>query len=193
MKKPEEIKKLLSHVEGAEVYCWISGEAIVSFFLGYNVNEVDIHCSSSKDRMLAEGHLFKNGFKVIKRHGLGAKMRKGKIIINILFTKKTPEETVLNLDFSIHCVAFDSEGAFYCHERFFEDLENKNLFFTNNSDSLGGYSFKNRCSRLSSLLKKGFKMEKDSMIFWLAKLVENQKILQSNKTPKNNAFKVLKY
>ena len=193
MKKPEEIKKLLSYVDGANVYCWIVGDAIVSFFLGQKVNEVNIHCSSSQDRMLAEGHLFKTGFKVIKRHGMGAKMRKDKTIVNILFTKKTPEETILNLDFSIYCVAFDSEGSFYCHERFFQDLENKNLFFTNNSESLGGYSFKNRCTRLSNLLKKGFKMEKDSMIFWLSKLAENQKILQSNKIPKNSAFKVLKY
>lgn len=193
MKKPEEIKQLLAHVEGAGVYCWISGEAIVSFFLDAKINEVDIYCGNNKERMLAEGHLFKNGFKVIKRSPLGAKMRKGKIVINILFCKSTPEETILRFDFSICCVAFDSEGVFYCHERFFQDLEEKNLFFTNNSESIGGYSFKNRCNRLSSFLKKGFKMEKDTLLFWLKKLEENQKILRNNKIPKISTFKVLKY
>ena len=88
---------------------------------------------------------------------------------------------------------FDSNGVFCCHERFFQDLEEKRLFFTNNSETLGGYSFKNRCSRLSSLLKKGFKIEGDTLIFWLKKLEENQKFLRSNKIPKINTFKVLKY
>ena len=36
-------------------------------------------------------------------------------------------------------------------------------------------------------------MEKDTLLFWLKKLEENQKILRNNKIPKISAFKVLKY
>tara|TARA_A100001201_G_C4092979_1_gene202774 strand:- start:2505 stop:3092 length:588 start_codon:yes stop_codon:yes gene_type:complete len=193
MKSPEEIKEVLKPLEGCGLYYWVAGNSIVSFFLGKKIQEVNIYFQSSKDRSAAEGYLFSKGYKTIKRLASGSKMRKGNSVIDLLFSKKTPEETLKRFDFSIACAAIDSNGTFYCHESFFQDMEEKNLNYTGNQQNMGSYSFKNKSLRLLKYMNQGFSIKNNkNMIFWLKKLNEDQEQIKQNRIPKIKEFNILK-
>ena len=193
MKSPEEIKEVLKPLNGSGLYHWVAGDAITSFFLGRNISDLHVYFTSGKERLLAEGYLFSKGYKVIKRNNLGCKMRKANSIIDVLFSKKTPEETLYKFDYTVFCAAIDSEGKFYCHERFFEDMEDKNLYYTGNHQSIGAYSFKSKSNNLQRFINKGFGIKDEkNLLFWLKRLTLDQEQIKQNKVPKIKQFKILK-
>lgn len=78
----------------------------------------------------------------------------------------TPEECINMFDFSIEMSALDSNGSFFCHPTFENDMNNKIL--NRNSRPHGYPRQSNR--RLLKYIKDGFTIDHENLLLWL----ENQ-------------------
>lgn len=173
--------------------CWIAGGAISDFFLDRDCKDIDIFFPNVIQKKKA----------IEKLDCLGAKMQgaspdvagaattfkyKGDTI-NIIHLGTTPEECISRFDYTVCCAAIDRKGNFYYHEKYFEHLDSKEVHYLGNHPNI---NFKNKSRRLQKYLSKGYSINKENLIHWLTKLIQDQNRARNKKGVILTDFKIIK-
>lgn len=155
-KKEKLIKRFSPLLKKFDGHCWVAGGAIADIIMDKPINDIDIYFESKRDRLIAVERFTKLGCTYVKKLRLGGKFLLKKQEFDLLHLGITPEETIGNFDYTICCVAFDSEGELHCHPKFWEDIEERRLVYTGNNTT---HKNCNKAKRLVKYLNKGFSID----------------------------------
>lgn len=184
----ENLKKLHFHLLAKfKSYCWISGGAIIDVLEDRQPRDIDIYFPSEKAKNQAISKLKKEGGRVIQVYPIGTKMEIDGVEVDLTFAGETPEEVFDKYDYTIVCVAIDSNGKIFSYPDFFEHLSEKKLYYTGEAPSKGAAHFTNKAKRIRKLLKKGFTIDEENLDFWLERLIMEQKRPKKQKNKQDNS------
>jgi hypothetical protein len=189
MSNIENLKKVgFPILKGFSSNCWIAGGAISDFFLGRDIQDLDIFFPNEESRQAAVDKFISIGAELIDTYPLGQKFKlKGKIY-DLVHLGNSPEQTISRFDYSICCATIDKSRNFYCHENYFEHIENKEIHYIGNHPNI---NFKNKSKRLQGYLNKGYKMTKSQLLHWLDRLIKDQNRLRNKKKMHIEEFKII--
>ena len=169
----QQIKPYLNLFKGSGYY-WIAGGSIMSFLMDEEPNDIDFYFENEGALNKAIAVLKKRGFRIVEDLDFGKKLVRKGTEYDLMYTQKTPQECISNFDISVCCAAIDSNGIFYHHDKYFDHVGEKQLYYIGNSPNL---NWLNKSLRLRKYLKKGFEINQKNLIFWLNKQESDQKML----------------
>jgi len=137
-------------------------------------NDIDFYFENEGALNKAIAVLKKRGFRIVEDLDFGKKLVRKGTEYDLMYTQKTPQECISNFDISVCCAAIDSNGIFYHHDKYFDHVGEKQLYYIGNSPNL---NWLNKSLRLRKYLKKGFEINQKNLIFWLNKQESDQKML----------------
>lgn len=112
-----------------DIYCWISGGCLCDYFDNdRKFKDIDVFFEKEDEKNIVK-NIFKNKYKFLCETNLFSRFNLGKEEVELIFAqnKISPISCIRHHDFSVCCVALDINRNFYYHEKFFEDIKNKNL------------------------------------------------------------------
>ena len=174
-------------------YCWIAGGALANTILDEKIEDIDIFFPNEKTRQEAIKKIIYMGAKKIETHPYCDKFDLNGRIYDLIHAGRTPEETISSFDWTACCSALDSKGNFYCHEKFFDHIGTKMLYFMGNCSSPHQLTFKNKAKRLSKYIKKGYQIEKEVLQDWLSRVISDHNKLKNKRKLKTIEINVLKF
>ena len=173
--------------------CWIAGGAISDFFLDRDCKDIDIFFPNTIEKKKAIEELTRLGGRMqgSSSDNIGAATTfkyKGDTI-NIIHLGTTPEECITRFDYTVCCAAIDKKGNFCHHEKYFEHLGNKKIYYLGNHPNA---NFKNKSRRLQKYLGKGYSIDKENLDYWLIRLIQDQNRARNKKSVNITSFKIIK-
>lgn len=157
--------------EDLDIYFWISGGAILSFFTGQEPNDIDVYFPTKKMADQAVGKLKKQGFEIKKEWETNRILSKDKVIYDIIHEFNNPNQIFNNFDYTICMAYLDCKRYWKCHEDYFTHINSRKIvrnkdYITNHSKFKKHYPI-NEIKRLIKILNKGFSIDPENLKIFL--------------------------
>ena len=156
-------KPHIDSLQELDVYFWIAGGSLRDFFINQDPKDIDFYFESIQDRDKAKDLLVEKGFEVINTWEKHFELQKDKLRYDLFHRTKSPEETLLDFDYTVCRCALDKNYILYHDKNFFYDLKLRRLVRS-------PYPKRHiivESKRLKKLLQRGFNIDKDNLILFL--------------------------
>lgn len=173
--------------------CWIAGGAIASVILDEKIADIDIFFPSEDARKAAVKKFSMMGAEKIASYPLGDKFEYRGQQYDLIHAGRTPEETIRLFDWTACCAAIDKKGNFICHEKFFEHIFERKLYFLGNHPSPHQLAFKNKVKRLTKYLEKNYKIDNKMLQYWLSRMISDHNKLKNKRKLQVTEINVSKF
>ena len=157
--------------EDLDIYFWISGGAILSFFTGQKPNDIDVYFPTKKMSDQAVGLLKKKGFKIEHEWENNRVLKRSEQSYDIVHEFNNPNQIFENSDYTICMSYLDCKGKWKCHPDYFADLNSRKI--VRNQKCIENYSkIKKQYAireirRLLKMINKGFIIDSDNLRVFL--------------------------
>ena len=157
--------------EDLDIYFWISGGAILSFFTGQKPNDTDVYFPTKKMSDQAVGLLKKKGFKIEHEWENNRVLKKSGQSYDIIHEFNNPNQILENSDYTICMSYLDCKGKWKCHPDYFAHLNSRKI--VRNQKCIENYSkIKKQYAireirRLLKMINKGFIIDSDNLRVFL--------------------------
>ena len=171
----EELKEFLAphftRFNELDVYYWISGGAILSFFTGQEPNDIDVYFPTKKIADQAVGLLKKKGFKIEHEWENNRVLKNSELIYDVIHEFNNPNQIFQNSDYTICMSYLDCKGKWKCHQDYFTDLNSRKIVrnqkcIENRSKIKKLYAI-TEIKRLLKMINKGFSIDSDNLKIFL--------------------------
>lgn len=154
-----------------DLYFWISGGALLSFFTEQKANDIDVYFPTKNMADQAVGLLKKDGFKIKHSWENNRILQKGGLIYDVIHEFNNPNQIFDCYDYTICMAYLDCKGKWKCHDKYFEHINLKKIvrnkeYITNRPKVTKLYTV-NEIKRLLKILNKGFSIDSDNLKVFL--------------------------
>ena len=171
----EELKIFLApHFETFEdldIYFWISGGAILSFFAGQKPNDIDVYFPTKKMSDQAVGLLKKRGFKIEHEWENNRVLKKSQLTYDIIHEFNNPNQIFENSDYTICMSYLDCKGKWKCHPDCFTHLNSRKIVRNQkcieNRSKIKKLHAITEIKRLLKMINKGFFIDPENLKIFL--------------------------
>ena len=171
----KEFKKYFKLFEGLDVYFWIASGGIRDFFAKEKPKDIDFFFPDQESRKKAAKKILQAGANKTKDLPRGEQF-----ILNGEYhdlvcwdgtgdppcIAKNPTEMIEWFDYTVEMAALDSNGQFFHHPKFHEDIKNKKLTRNPNHRIQDLYPRMNN-KRLMMYIKRGYSIDREDLIKFL--------------------------
>lgn len=136
---------------------WLAGGSIQSLLTDSKINDYDIFSNGLSKEL--KHNLLCNKYIPFFENDRVAKFRIQNQVLDIVkIPFESPETTIQSFDFTVSGAAIDSQGKFYCLDRFWQDLATRKLVINRIDHPLS------TLRRMQKYIKKGFTICNGGMI-----------------------------
>ena len=171
----EELKIFLApHFETFEdldIYFWISGGAILSFFAGQKPSDIDVYFPTKKMSDQAVGLLKKRGFKIEHEWENNRVLKKSQLTYDVIHEFNNPNQIFENFDYTICMSYLDCKGKWKCHPDYFTHLNCRKIVRNQkcieNRSKIKKLHAITEIKRLLKMINKGFSIDPENLKVFL--------------------------
>ncbi len=171
----KELKVFLSsHFElfdSLNIYFWISGGSILSFFAGQKPSDIDIYFPTKKMADQAVGLLKKKGFGVEHCWENNRVLKSSEQTYDIIHEFNNPNQIFENFDYTICMSYLDCKGKWKCHPDYFTHLNSRKIVRNKrcieNRSKIKKLHAITEIKRLLKIINRGFTIDSDNLKIFL--------------------------
>jgi hypothetical protein len=154
-----------------DLYFWISGGAILSFFTGQRPNDIDVYFPTKKMSDQAVGLLRKKGFKIEREWENNRVLKNSQLTYDVIHEFNNPNQIFENYDYTICMSYLDCKGKWKCHRDYFTDLNSRkvvrNKKCIENRSKIKKLHAITEIKRLLKMINKGFSIDSENLKVFL--------------------------